>query len=106
MWIAIVMIAPRSYWQWGAAVAVDVLTPLFIRCSHQVRKKPQPNHPPPHLNIRVTAALLLLLLAILGGQMGVGLLLTIVALVLVVQVIIDIWLRTRNQAVDESTGKL
>ena len=36
----------------------------------------------PHLNIRIVAAMVLLLLAFLGGQMGVGLLVTLVALVL------------------------
>ncbi len=56
----------------------------------------------PHLNIRIVAALLLLLLAPLGGQIGVGLLVTLVALVMVVQVGIDIWLRTRNQDVGET----
>ena len=55
----------------------------------------------PHLNIRIIAALVLLLLAFLGGQMGVGLLVTLVALVMVVQVALDIWLRTRNQGVGE-----
>ena len=56
----------------------------------------------PHLNIRIIAAVILLLLALFGGQINVGWLVTLVALVLVVQVGIDIWLRTRNQNVGET----
>jgi low temperature requirement protein LtrA len=56
----------------------------------------------PHLNIRIFAALVLLLLALFGGQITVGWLVTLVASVLVVQVGIDIWLRTRKKAVGET----
>jgi low temperature requirement protein LtrA len=50
-----------------------------------------------HLAIRVVAAIVLLLLAPIGGVINVGWLVTLVALVLVVQVGIDIWLRTRSR---------
>ena len=55
-----------------------------------------------HLSIRVVAAVVLLLLAPIGGLINVGWLVTLVALVLVVQVGIDIWLRTRNRGMAET----
>jgi low temperature requirement protein LtrA len=245
MWVAIALIAPSNYWLWGVAIAVDVFAPLIIRGSHQLRGRPQPDHPPlkhhymlhrfgeitiivlgeffiklitsssglelqsfnyymvaclllisvsmwwlyfdhtdhthldreqtrpavwiyshyfllsaitaygvvgtkvfaavpgeilsqekrlllsfalamavlalgiidwatpeengrlsrrPTLNIRIVAALVLLLLAPLGGQINVGWLVTLVTLVLVAQVSIDIWQRLRNQTVEETAA--
>ena len=84
----------------GIALAIAVLALGVIDWATPERSDPLSRRP--HLNIRIVAALLLLLLAPLGGQMGVGLLTTLVALVMVVQVGIDIWLRTRNQDVGET----
>ena len=45
-WLVIALIAPQNYWLWAVAVAIDIFIPLFIRGSHQLRKKSQPAHPP------------------------------------------------------------
>lgn len=50
-----------------------------------------------HFTIRMVAAAIMLLLAFLGGQMGVGLLISLVMMVMVIQVGIDIGLRLRNK---------
>jgi len=51
-----------------------------------------------NLKIRITASLVLLVLAFAGGQIAVGLLVTLVALVLIIQVGIDIATRLRNES--------
>jgi low temperature requirement protein LtrA len=46
MWIAIALFDPDNFWLWGLVIAIDIFIPLLIRWSHQVRGRPEPDHPP------------------------------------------------------------
>lgn len=81
----------------GVALAIAVLSLGIIDWASPESSGPLSRRP--HLKIRIAAAVILLLLIPVGGLINVGWLVTLVALVLVVQVGIDIWVRTRNQAV-------
>jgi low temperature requirement protein LtrA len=85
----------------GALAIAVVALGVIDRASPEIKR---PTSRSPHLGIRLGAALLVLLLAPLGAVIPVGWLLALVVLVLVGQVTIDVWMRTRNQRVAEMTA--
>ena len=46
LWLTIALFATENYWLWVAAAVIDIFIPLLIRASHDIRKEPQPAHPP------------------------------------------------------------
>jgi len=74
-----------------------------------VIEKSSPEHAGPmtrknQLNVRAAGVALLLLLGVLGGQLGVGLVTTLVGLILLIQVGYDIYSRLRNAEPDSDMG--